>query len=129
MRQLLLTCFSFFCLISFSQSEKDSLNLKTNQSVKISAEFPGGMGKFAQYITKQIIVGSTDSLIHTPYCRFVIDTTGKVKNVKIIRSSGSISIDNSIKKAIKEMPQWTPASTNGKPVTEEYNIPFRINLK
>lgn len=57
----------------------------------------------------------------TEVAEFVVDRTGKVKDVKITTSLGD-DIDNEVLKVIKASPKWKPAQLNGK------NVPVKISI-
>ncbi len=61
--------------------------------------------------------------------QFVIAKDGKVKNVRVLRSSGSELLDNEAVRVISSSPDWTPGKVKGKPVDVIYTFPvvFKLN--
>jgi len=61
--------------------------------------------------------------------QFVIAKDGKVKNVRVLRSSGSEFLDNEAVRVISSSPDWTPGKVKGKPVDVIYTFPvvFKLN--
>jgi antitoxin component YwqK of YwqJK toxin-antitoxin module len=82
------------------------------------ASFRGGLGAWQRYITSRLspkIKKFSESDYGTCVIRFIIDTDGKVSDVKATTMQGSklakISVD-----AIADGPKWIPAMQYGKPV-------------
>ena len=61
--------------------------------------------------------------------RFVIATDGKVRDVKVIKSSGNEFLDNEAVRVISMSPDWTPGKVDGKAVNVTYVFPvvFKLN--
>jgi TonB family protein len=61
--------------------------------------------------------------------QFVVSKEGKVKDVKVVRSSGSELLDNEAVRAISISPDWTPGKVKGEPVHVSYMFPvvFKYN--
>ncbi len=57
--------------------------------------------------------------------QFIIDTTGVVRNIEIIRGIDSIA-NNEFLRIIKLMPSWVPAKQNNKKVAVRFNLPLRV---
>ncbi|MFT4645060.1 MAG: protein TonB [Planctomycetota bacterium] len=63
------------------------------------------------------------------YIRFVVQKNGKVKDVRLLRSSGYEILDDVAFKHIKKMPKFAkPGYQRGKPVKVQYNIPIIFKL-
>ncbi|MCD6066117.1 MAG: energy transducer TonB [Bacteroidetes bacterium] len=61
------------------------------------------------------------------FIKFVIDVDGKVKDIRVLKSSGDELLDKEAMRVIEIMPPWTPGKQNGKPVPVYFNLP--INFK
>jgi protein TonB len=91
---------------------------KIYSRVNIEASFPGGPGKWAQFIQRAIF-SKTDEFSKSDYgtcvVMFIVDKSGKVSNVNATTMKGTklaeIAID-----AIKKGPNWIPAQINGRMV-------------
>lgn len=58
---------------------------------------------------------------------FMIDENGNVSNPKIVQSLGK-SFDEEAMRLIREMPNWKPASLNGRPVPSKLSLPFTFSI-
>ncbi|WP_139959325.1 energy transducer TonB [Flavicella sediminum] len=85
-------------------------------------EFIGGRQKLKSYLEKNI---SAHKQKGTSHCYFVVDKTGRIKNLKL---SGKLdaSISKEISKAFENMPNWKPAEKNGKIVEAFYSLPIKF---
>ena len=61
--------------------------------------------------------------------QFVIGTDGKVKDVKILRSSGSEVLDNEAVRVISMSPDWEPGKMNGKEVDVKFTYPIVFMIR
>ena len=61
--------------------------------------------------------------------QFVIATDGKVKDVRVLRSSGNELLDNEAMRVISMSPAWAAGKVDGKPVNVSYVFPvvFKLN--
>lgn len=55
---------------------------------------------------------------------FEVNSTGKVQHVKLLRATGSASVDSALVTVTKKLPRFTPGYQNGKPVTVSFMMPF-----
>jgi len=70
-----------------------------------------------------------EQLEGTTYVRFVVNKLGKVTNVQILRSSSHKILDKAALIAVKEIPDFIPATHEGKPVSIMYTIPVKVDYK
>ena len=61
------------------------------------------------------------------YVQFVIDTTGKVVEPKVIRGV-SPELDAEALRVVSEMPAWKPGMQRGKPVRVSFTLPIKFKL-
>lgn len=61
------------------------------------------------------------------YVQFVIDTTGKVVEPKVIKSV-SPELDAEALRVVSEMPAWKPGMQRGKPVRVSFTLPIKFKL-
>jgi periplasmic protein TonB len=120
MKTLFLSFFLLGSIASYAQTSvvsTDSFPIFTK--VEVYADFPGGNGAWAKYITKEInkyIDALTeDGKSGTCRVRFIVDKEGNVSNVVALNMKGSKLAEIAVK-AIKSGPKWHPATQNGKPV-------------
>ena len=104
--------------------------LKGDENV-IPAEFEGGKDAMISYLGENIIYPEAlkeqraEALIHIS---FVISPTGKVKKVKVEKASDYTEFDLEAKRVISEMPDWKPATKNGKPVSFQMTLPILFKM-
>jgi protein TonB len=53
-----------------------------------------------------------------------VSPTGTVQNVKLLRTTGLVSLDSAFTTAAKALPRFTPGYQNGQPVTVSLVVPF-----
>lgn len=62
------------------------------------------------------------------YVSFIVDTNGKVRNVKTKKGIG-FGCDEEAVRVIKMMPKFTPGTQNGNRVRVVYNVPIAFKLR
>lgn len=91
-------------------------------------EFPGGMNKAYQFITKNF--NYSEDLVPRPTGRiivsFTINSKGKVIQPKIFQSLHPM-LDQEAIRVISSMPRWTPGRQNGKDVDVKMRLPISLN--
>ncbi len=60
---------------------------------------------------------------------FIVNAAGNVSNVRIVKSSGNIDLDNEAIRVIKLLPDFTPALSNGTPVSYAMQIPIAFTIE
>lgn len=88
--------------------------------------FPGGNNEFMKFISKNFVVPEEEGISGTIMLSFIIETDGKVSNVKIVKDIGS-GAGESARKAISKSPNWQPGVEGGKIVRVIRMIPIKIN--
>jgi protein TonB len=94
-------------------------------------EFPGGEQALRDYIAGNISYpeqAKKDSITGKVYISFVIDTTGRVEEAKVVRGVHPL-LDNESLRVVRSMPAWIPGKEKGKPVKVAYTIPVTFLLK
>ena len=96
-------------------------------------EFPDGDTNFLSYISKNIKIPSIpESEQHELHkrgvFRFVIQATGKISDIEVVRSIHPI-LDKEVVRVIESMPDWIPAEHNGKKVNVQYSFPIHFNIQ
>ncbi len=95
--------------------------------------FPGGDEALLKYVAEHMPNQQPDSdevWVSSFYVRFVIDTTGQLKNLCMMRPiypDRLSGFEHSLLLTISEMPIWIPAQNKGKRVPVRFIIPIRIN--
>jgi len=92
--------------------------------------FPGGEAALYKYLaenTKYPEPAKENGITGTVWVQFIIDKSGKVTNVKVVRSVDPY-LDKEAMRVVKSMPKWSPASQRGKPVRVIFQVPIRFEL-
>jgi len=92
--------------------------------------FPGGMAAFYQYLGRNIKYPTEafkNRIMGTVLCSFVVDTLGKLQDIKII-SSPDDSLSEEAKRVLRYSPKWIPAALLGEPVSVRYNVNINFRL-
>lgn len=96
--------------------------------IKEAPEFTGGQDSLKYYIQSSIKV-PVDSLISgRVYITFKIDTSGQVKNCKILRGINEY-LNNESLRIVKNMPKWTPGKIGKKNIETNYVVPVIFRSK
>ena len=61
------------------------------------------------------------------FVSFVVDKTGKVSNVKILRGVDKY-LDAEAVRVVSSLPRFKPGKQRGKPVKVQYNVPISFKL-
>lgn len=94
--------------------------------------FPGGDLEMMKYIGKNFEYPEEENekgIYGRVSARFVVGSDGAVRNVEIIKSSGSTIIDNTFMKLIKRMPKWEAGKHESKTVPVYFIIPLHFRPK
>lgn len=132
MRVFYLVLFLFFCVTnSFGQKTIDTLKEKVFYDVDKLAEFPEGILALHKYLIKnlstlKIIDGN--QVATTITLEFIVDKTGDICNIKVLRGKDLVLIE-SIIDVLNKMPLWHPAIKNDVTVNAYYKLPISIHLK
>jgi hypothetical protein len=98
----------------------------TQENVEIDPDFPGGREAFAKYIAKNFELPEDVTHSGTIEVNFIIETTGKVSNIKVVKDIGG-SLASQVIKIISASPKWKPGLVGGMPVRVLYSYPIRIS--
>ncbi|MCT4615908.1 MAG: TonB family protein [Marinifilaceae bacterium] len=94
-------------------------------------EFPGGQSALGRWIAKSIrypVIAQENGITGKVYVNFVINRSGKVENVKVLRGVDP-SLDKEAIRVINSMPKWKPGMQRGKPVKVSYTVPINFQLQ
>lgn len=89
------------------------------------AQFKGGEGALRDYVAKELNYPSeakNKDIIGRVIVGFTINEDGKIKDAKVIRSIHPL-LDTEALKLIKGMPEWEPATHNGKAISSTQTLP------
>ena len=94
-------------------------------------QFPGGEEALMKYVAQNVtyppdaIKGKIQGKV---FVTFVIDTSGKVTDAKIIRGAHPL-LDQEALRVISSLPDWTPGRNKGETVNVAYTLPVAFALK
>ncbi|NLR82447.1 hypothetical protein [Chitinophaga eiseniae] len=91
-------------------------------------EYPGGKAALAKFLVKNFRYPEQEQFQATFFCRFVIDTTGKVIAAGILNKSLAewSPAERALVNAVTKMPKWKPGSCAGKVVPVLFVLPLRL---
>jgi protein TonB len=94
-------------------------------------EYPGGVKALMQWIYKHIKypdIAQENGITGTVVVNFVVDTDGKISNVKILRGIDP-SCDEEAMRVVRALPPWKPGKQGGKAVRVYYTLPIKYVLQ
>lgn len=123
-------------VFSFSGKSQNQSNFNNSDStiyivVDSYPKFPGGEEKRIKFISKNLhypIEAQEKNITGTVYVSFIVETDGKVSNVKLKNGIGG-GCDEEAIRVIKLMPNWVPAKIGGNPVRVQMIMPIRFYIK
>ena len=115
------------CYCQIIDSTKNQINDEIIDPVESWPNFPGGEKALYCFIYHNLDTVKLKNVnkIGTIYSQFVIDTTGNISNLKILKGVDSIA-DNELLRIIKLMPPWNPALQANKKVKALLNLPLKL---
>ena len=93
-------------------------------------EFPGGDLGLMKYIQKNVrypAIAKEYNITGKVYVSFIVDKTGSVTNVKIVRGVDK-NLDAEALRVVKSLPKYTPGRQMGRPVRVMFTIPVNFKL-
>lgn len=141
------TLFFLFLTIPFlltAQTKKGTLKVRkanTNNLIDESSQvftiaevmptFPGGEGALNQFLSNTIKypeLAKKNNISGTVYVSFIVDKSGVIRNIKILRGANEV-LDAEAIRVITKMPNWIPGMQKGENVDVIYNLPINFRLK
>jgi len=104
---------------------------KVYESVEQMPEFPGGVEGLMKYLYQNIQyppMAAQNKIGGRVVLQFVIDETGQVGDVKVVRSV-SEEVDAEAVRVVKSLPKFEPGRQNGEPVAVWYTLPVMFKLQ
>lgn len=98
--------------------------------VEAQAEFPGGLQKLYNYLSKNINYPSRAKRLGVQgrvFVKFLVDKDGTVYNVEVFKGV-SEELDAEAIRVVKKMPKWSPGTQRGIPVKSQFVLPIAFNL-
>ncbi|MCW3807299.1 M56 family metallopeptidase [Plebeiibacterium marinum] len=94
-------------------------------------QFPGGDMELRKYIAQSVkypVIAREQGVQGRVYVQFVVDTDGKVADVKTVRGV-DVNLDEEAIRVIAGMPKWIPGKHEGEPVRVSYTVPINFVLQ
>lgn len=110
-----------------SQPENDTIYLSSEQL----PEFPGGQQAMFQYIADNVeypVFARMNGIQGRTICQFVVNKSGSLSDIKILKSSGNNKLDKEAVNVIASMPKWIPGRSAGEIVRVKYTIPVTFKI-
>lgn len=114
----------------YAQTMPDTTGKKIIYVVEQSAEFPGGIERFYNYIGKRLETREVEQLIGVAgkvRVSFVVDTTGYLTNVEALSNIGC-GCEQEVVHILNTCIQWKPAMQNSRKVRQKLVIPLTFNF-
>ena len=101
------------------------------RSVEQMPQFPGGEAALMKYLQSHINyppMAAENNIQGRVVVQFVIDKTGHVGEVKVVRSVDR-DLDKEAARVCASLPKFTPGRQNGQPVSVWYTLPVSFKLQ
>lgn len=93
--------------------------------IEVKPDFPGGLEKFYQFISKNYQTPEEEGLKGKVYVTFVVEKDGSLTDIKVLRDIGYGTGKEAIR-VLNKCPRWSPGEQNGKKVRCTYSLPISI---
>ena len=129
MKKLLVLFFCLIAILSFGQNQSGNRKVKAGFGVSVvqkEPEFPGGPDSLQSFLNRSVEYPATARMnnIHgRVYVGFMIDRTGKVKDVRLL-SGVNEELDKEALRVATLLPSWKPGTAGGSPVDVHYILPI-----
>jgi TonB family protein len=100
-------------------------------SVEKQPQFPGGMEKFSEFLSKNIRYPANmrqANIQGKVVIQFVIETNGSLSNIQVLDGPGYGSGEEAVR-VMALSPKWAPGLQNGRAVRVAYTIPVNFTLE
>lgn len=111
---------------SFAQKEDPIVDFPD-----VEAEYIGGSQAMKAYLIentkypKKALMNNETGKVYVSFC---VERDGTVSNVEVIKSSGSIALDNEAIRVVRAMPKWKPGEKDGYAVRSPCRIPINFEI-
>ena len=100
-------------------------------AVDTEPEFPDGMQGLMMFLMNNMRYPEDAEKAHEQgrvIVKFIVEKDGSAGNFEVVQGV-SESLDKEAVRVLKDMPKWTPASVNGKPVACYFTLPVSFRLQ
>jgi protein TonB len=108
----------FSSFLTFAQVDTSDKN-PVFADAAVMPQFPGGEDSLRAYIHRNVEYFFEFHMINfsgKAYISFTVESNGRVKDVRILQTSGYAKIDKEIIRVFNRMPKWIPGKDNEKAV-------------
>lgn len=105
---------------------------KALDKAEVMPKFAGGESALMSYLVENVKYPAAAAKANKQgkaFVGFVVDKSGSLKDVKIMKSAGNAELDAEAIRVVKAMPKWTPGTVDGKAVDVQYTLPIQFKLK
>ena len=113
------------------EKPKEEKKEEVFRSVEQMPQFPGGEAALMKYLQSHINyppMAAENNVQGKVVVQFVVDKTGKVGEVKVVRSVDK-DLDREAVRVCKSLPKFTPGRQNGQAVSVWYTLPVTFKLQ
>ncbi|MBD5356232.1 MAG: M56 family metallopeptidase [Bacteroides sp.] len=99
-------------------------------AVEKMAEFPGGQMELMKFLMNNVKYPENafkNDIQGRVIVKFIIAKNGKIESPTIVKSVDP-ELDAEAIRVVKEMPDWIPATNDGKPVASWFNVPITFKI-
>lgn len=116
--------------VEYPSSDEEDHKIYDFVSIDKQPEYPGGLTKFYDYMSKNIKYPSEaqdKNVQGKVFLSFIVEKDGELTDVQITRGLGS-GTDEEAVRVMKNSPKWNPGIASGHPVRVKYNINVNFTL-
>ncbi len=120
-------------IVGYNPTKADTIRKgeKIYQAVDEMPKFSGGINGLMSFLSRKLKYPSAATLKGiegTVVLTFVVDKTGSISNIRIVRAIGG-GCDEEAIRVVKLMPKWVPGKQNGKAVSVQYTLPLKFSIQ
>lgn len=114
------------------EEKKEEDENKIFDKVEIEASYPGGDGKWRQYLTNNLnanvpVENQAPEGTYTTVVQFVVDKEGNISDVRALTNHG-YGMEQEAVRVIQKGPKWIPAQQNGRYVKAYRKQPITFQV-
>ena len=113
------------------EAKIDDKNIYSFVTMENPPTYPGGIGKFYDFLGKNIkypAMAVENDIQGNVFVSFTVERDGTLSDIKVERRLG-FGTDEEAIRVLKLTRGWNPGTQNGKPVRVKYNIPIKFALE
>lgn len=114
-----------------AQTEASASNAAEPSATPYLPDCNASFNNLSEYLSQHLTytkLAKENCLEGTVKAEVLINETGKVAEVRIVKSMGNI-LDAQVIQLLREMPHWTPAARNGSAIPQRIIVPVTFSLR